>query len=281
MQIVIEKKDNIITKRDFITPDIARLEDGNDDRALNTSIKNMVEHFYDINDGNQNMIEDFMKIIKKLSTTNDLINFSQYFIDYFEKCLNHKIIVSIYEDTPKRLELVKENFETNKEIVIDKIISFVIIKYYDSLLSKMNYDKIIDLLLSNDINYIFKSLNQNDLINFKSDNSVKNGIYNKIKNSVLYNIEQIYDKKFKHLCFSCANAYANKCIKIADLYDKDLCRYNFVTDGYQIVDNSVNRTFVSDDMEESFSPKNKKLIITKCNNFIRDKKRNTKKEKDL
>lgn len=42
-------------------------------------------------------------------------------------------------------------------------------------------------------------------------------------------------KKDKHLCSEdCANAYTNKCPKIADLVKKDIGEYDFIKHGYQV-----------------------------------------------
>jgi hypothetical protein len=58
-----------------------------------------------------------------------------------------------------------------------------------------------------------------------------------------------------HLCVDCANGCPNKCVKVEDYEKKTIDKYDFVTDGYQIVDD--------DGQVEKF-------IITRCENFIKD-----------
>ena len=67
-----------------------------------------------------------------------------------------------------------------------------------------------------------------------------------------------YIEDYNHLCFKCANAYPDKCQKVCDIgKNKFICKYDFVTDGFQIfLDNNYSNY--------------KKLIITKCDNFIPD-----------
>ena len=56
-------------------------------------------------------------------------------------------------------------------------------------------------------------------------------------------------------CSLCKNGYANKCPKVADIGNKDITKYNFITDGYQINDENG-------DWED--------LIVTECSNYDRD-----------
>ena len=39
---------------------------------------------------------------------------------------------------------------------------------------------------------------------------------------------------YNNPCFTCNNGYATKCPKMADRANKDIARYDFITDGYQV-----------------------------------------------
>ena len=67
-------------------------------------------------------------------------------------------------------------------------------------------------------------------------------------------------------CSNCRNCYASMCPKVEDVRNKDIRKYDFITDGYQVYDeNGVMDRF----------------IVSKCNNYEKDlprKKTRTKEE---
>lgn len=61
-----------------------------------------------------------------------------------------------------------------------------------------------------------------------------------------------------HLCWdSCVNACAGKCTKIANMPKKAIGKYEFITDGYQVV-----KEYGAFD----------KFIVSGCKNYVRDKR---------
>ncbi len=86
-------------------------------------------------------------------------------------------------------------------------------------------------------------------------------------------IRKIYDKELINIlrmntanpCNYCDCAYADKCQKIADYKEKDIQKYDFITDGYQIND--------EDGLLEEFT-------IINCQNFEKDHLRRKVKTKE-
>ena len=69
--------------------------------------------------------------------------------------------------------------------------------------------------------------------------------------------ERIQNADVKHLCWEgCANAYVSKCQKIADIIKMELNKYEFITDGYEIINDKGQV---------------ETLIVTKCNNYVDEK----------
>ena len=58
--------------------------------------------------------------------------------------------------------------------------------------------------------------------------------------------------EIKNPCFECKKGYTNKCLKMADEIKRPIGEYEFITDGYQVLDENG----VSDS-----------LVISKCANF--------------
>lgn len=68
-----------------------------------------------------------------------------------------------------------------------------------------------------------------------------------------------------HLCWEfCENACANKCKKVADWDMKEIDAYDFVDDGYQIIDDEG---------------KVDKFVVNKCKNYVYSKKVLTEQDK--
>ena len=60
------------------------------------------------------------------------------------------------------------------------------------------------------------------------------------------------------MCWNCANARPDKCSKVGDLEKKGLDSYDYISDGYQIINNNNEiDTF----------------IVTNCNNYVKDEAR--------
>ena len=63
--------------------------------------------------------------------------------------------------------------------------------------------------------------------------------------------------EIKNPCFECTNGYVTKCPKMADEVKKNISKYDFITDGYQIY---------NEDGEVDI------FAISKCSNFVRQEK---------
>ena len=83
-----------------------------------------------------------------------------------------------------------------------------------------------------------------------------NGITDKID----YTRERrsIVESNNKHLCWDCLNGSPAKCKKVYDVRKKSINDYDFIINGYQIID--------KDNCLESF-------IVSKCNNFVLEEKK--------
>ena len=61
--------------------------------------------------------------------------------------------------------------------------------------------------------------------------------------------------EIKNPCFGCRNGYVTKCPKMADEIKKPIGEYEYITDGYQVLDENGNT---------------ESLVIAKCSNFEND-----------
>lgn len=69
--------------------------------------------------------------------------------------------------------------------------------------------------------------------------------------------EIIQNEDVEHLCWQgCANGYASKCKKIEDKIKKEINEYDFITDGYQIINDEGQV---------------ETLVVTKCDNYVNEK----------
>ena len=85
-------------------------------------------------------------------------------------------------------------------------------------------------------NYINKELNINN---------IENGIYDLSKKILADVIEKQYFKSQKHLCWNnCLNATPNNCPKIKNERKRTINNYEFITDGYQIINDDKLIKFV-------------------------------------
>lgn len=93
---------------------------------------------------------------------------------------------------------------------------------------------------------------------------VQENIINKGEINSVYGLNQYKS----NICGECSNCSASKCIKVEDdSIDKDIRKYDFITDGFQINDRNEGTL--------------DNLVVEKCNNFEKDlprKKAQTMKE---
>ena len=70
--------------------------------------------------------------------------------------------------------------------------------------------------------------------------------------------KNIVESNNKHLCWDCLNGSPSKCKKIYDVRKKNINDYDFIINGYQIVDNNNGL--------DSF-------IVSECKNFVLEEKK--------
>ena len=64
--------------------------------------------------------------------------------------------------------------------------------------------------------------------------------------------------KLKHLCPNCDNCYADDCSKVSDSKKNSICKYEYITDGLQVIDDTNDTLF---------------FYVTTCKNYKVDKDR--------
>lgn len=80
-------------------------------------------------------------------------------------------------------------------------------------------------------------------------------------------VEELKTKNIQHLCSKdCACAYASKCQKFADIANKDINKYDFITDGYQVIDENGET---------------EQFVVEKCDNYkYQEPRKYSKQEKE-
>lgn len=74
------------------------------------------------------------------------------------------------------------------------------------------------------------------------------------------------DRSHSHLCFDCENCSPAKCLKVFDVKKRNISNYDFISDGYQIIDKNGEI--------DSF-------VVSNCNNFKLEKRQELTIEKKV
>ena len=270
-KIVFRKQDGITTKRnrqvnlsespyliedenflkDYILNEKVKKVSSNDIRLLKNQVSNVIK---EISVRNRDFITKVYEMIKYISSKEDLKKICEIFIDTYEEMLNIKynLVIEKTKEIKENMEIAREEIEENFDIFASIVIKSIVRKYYLNKLSFYDAEKINELeMLKIDrypVDRLFMEIGESF-----DDSKIQPGTRKFAARVFLDTIDTFYDRGQKHLCWlNCKNATANKCRKIADSKKKNIDEYDFIIDGYQVI-NEKN-------LMENF-------IVTNCLNY--------------
>lgn len=224
-------------------------------QLLDKQMDKILNDIIALNDEN---IIKLYNMIKSVNNNKDLEKVYKTFLVKYAEVLEEKYDVSIRksEKIKNIIALAREEIESNFDIVISTIIKKIIEKYYILKLQNYKRDEINKLEDSKmkgfSIDYFFQKLGESF-----DEQSINNGVKNLSAKILLSTIDKIYDIRQKHLCWeNCKNASPDRCEKVRDYVKRSINDYDFIIDGYQILDNN--------DKVDTF-------IVSECSNYEEQK----------
>ncbi|MBR3161844.1 MAG: hypothetical protein IKF19_03850 [Bacilli bacterium] len=184
------------------------------------------------------LFKSFVEEIKNISCIDDMEKIVFDFMDtylFYKK--NRLIKTSFVKDS-----IIIDNFSRNKELIMDKVLSGIIYKYYDIYLSKFNRKELLDLMFlsDNELKSFFSSIGEELPFDSINDNNISRFIIVAVK-------ETIFSSLFKHsasLCWDCPSDICLNCSKVMSDEKDDISEYSFINKGHQIYNDKVLTNFV-------------------------------------
>lgn len=200
-------------------------------KAIYTMFRELVK----VND--INIIDSSMEILKTASKRKELNGIVNDIIDEFILLTKKRNSNKSYDSS---IITVKSSLKTNPDLVISITIKKIVSTYFRDILENLSDSKIENLekLKRNNVTMdeILKDLNQ--VFTLKSK---RNGIYNLSKKVLSDEIDMTYDRIQNHLCWqNCRKASIASCPKVADRRKKPINKYEFIKDGYQVIDENMH-----------------------------------------
>ncbi len=166
-----------------------------------------------------------------------------------------QVITSIHDDDEEyrivyKTNRMREILANRKDLVTSIMIKKLLSGYYLKKLSYYDVDELSDLLMikyrADGVDKAYKTINGDQ------EKAIDEGIRYLEDIIMSETIDTVYNHRLKHLCWeNCANAYVNKCSKVALIDKLPIDDYPYITDGVQ---------FYNGDTLESF-------IVSGCNNY--------------
>ena len=228
-------------------------------QLLDKQMNKILNDIITLNDEN---IIKLYNMIKSVNNNKDLERVYKTFLVKYAEVLEEKYNLSIRksEKIKNIIALARKEIESNFDIVISTIIKKIIEKYYILKLQNYKRDEINKLEDSKmkgvSINYFFQELGESF-----DEQSINNGVKSLSAKILLSTIDKIYDRRQKHLCWeNCKNASPDRCEKVRDYVKRSINDYDFIIDGYQILDNNGDvDTFVVSECSNYEEQKPKKI----------------------
>ena len=199
-------------------------------KQLNTIIDNM----------DYKSIEELYGMIKNVKHSKDLKSIYAVFLTKYAQMLAEKYELNVSKSTKikKIIDMAKKDIQNNFDLVMSTLIKKIIKRYYVNKMSKNSVEtinKLEEMKIRNiPIDYLYKEIGEEF-----SEQSSKNGVKELSSKILLTTIDELYDSKQLHLCWkNCKNARTDCCEKIEDLPKRTIDNYDFIIDGYQIIDGS-------------------------------------------
>ena len=285
MEKVILKKENgnviesNVLNQSIKTPYLANREKcfGIDESSIKTSketdIHNVLHLIETMLSGvDENIVKQLMEKIKSSTCINDLQNGLNFLINSYIKSMDLKVDDSKKSGKhekkliDKNINKIQLYLKNNQQLVISVFIKKTIENYYYNILLKFDKEKINNIhnykLQNDDMNKLFTQMGEEF-----DENSRENGVYRLSKRIFSDQIDIVFEKLQKHLCWqNCKYACPSQCEKVADYVKKEIGQYKFITDGYQVIDKSRSvDTFV----------------VTGCLNYEKEEKRELTEEERI
>lgn len=231
-------------------------------KILERNIKSIINQLTTYGDNEKT--KEIIEKINKSSSKEELKEIANNILDisYYEAIF----YTSKAKEIKRKIDIVKEGIKKYENSTISMIIKEMLIMYYYNMLKMLPERKINELELSKTTNSI-----EDILTLYIPKIETTNGVYELSKKIFLDLIDIINDKKQRHLCFNCQNANPNCCAKVKNRIKLKIEDYPFIKKGYQEINEKgeINR-----------------FVVSQCDNYEEDKKRNTsiertKKLKDL
>lgn len=217
----------------------------------------------------------------------DIFKKYQYDIDYdsiFNKINSDKVNIetlNIYKNIIKNLDIIIEQYPKNRQ----EIIKESLIKTYNE-----NPEYIIKIIIKEFINnycknVIFKDSDEKlkkgylmiisneepNKILEELDININNKYNDLIAKTIIKKIKKTHEDNYPHLCWEyCSNLVY--CDKIQDRLKKTITKYNFITDGYHMIDVNYNENGKRILKTDCF-------YVISCKNYVPHKNINIEKRK--
>lgn len=270
VKTIIEKKDNVTQKFDYAADDKLLFNDINKILGLfpqNNDVNPVVA--YGIKMKNHYLVQNSLSCTTEIKNYYDALMNSTTKEDYLN-VLN--TIIKAYLNKKKnpitRIIDINEALREHPDVLVAYMSLAVAKQYYMYKFDNMNDEKIEQLE-----SLKLRGANTQELLEVAHESIPGNNPFSFLAKEVFANC---IDEKFyllknscsndKHLCMSCENATVSKCKKIADQYKLHINDYDFVTKGYQVLDEHGRVD---------------KFVVNKCENYSKDKPRSYTKEQLL
>lgn len=178
-------------------------------------------------------INEIMFMLKEAKCYDDLMNVITAIMRSYElynKKRDYRIVAELKSN-------LNNGFKNNPNLITSIIIKKLVKTYYYNLIRSLPTERIIELE-----NVRFYMGVESVIVMLEeqfSAESKANGLYEFAKKVINDTLFSTCDTIQKHLCWeNCVNASVKKCERMRDGMLGNLCNYEFITDGYQVINDS-------------------------------------------
>ncbi len=145
----------------------------------------------------------------------------------------------------KDVDTVVDGMKTNKNFIVNRVLSYVVDTHYSMVVSKLSKTKLLSLLSLNDneLKEYFKNLGVELPIGIISDNDLNNRVNTYIVSSVKNNIYYTLFNDAKHLCWDCPANICLNCPKVEFKEKETIDNYPFIG-GFQVYEDGELERFI-------------------------------------
>ena len=197
---------------------------------------------------NANTRDDYIKVI-------ELACNKYYNINLNSKSYNKQVKLNT---TMKTIEKIGNEISINSDIVLSVFIKRVLSLYHGNVLNNISHKKLEELY-----NLSLTDIPTAEImrcIGYDIDSLSSNTTFLELSSIIFLNTLYLTkDLNDIHLCWqNCVNATCDNCPKIRDIKKKNIEKYDFITDGYQIYDKKGELQI---------------FTVTNCKKYIKSKRK--------